>query len=142
MVMQTPSSLPSALGSTSVRRQPSSAWSQAPFGCAALSWSSSGLHALSSAFPCTHTASWSGTDIGTSPQRWVQKSVAPICRAAKHCIGWPSASVPQSGSAALVSHAKIRLWNSLSSTLQPVSDSATRVMERRRVDLRDSRALT
>ena len=59
-----------------------------------------------------------------SPQCCVQKSVAPICRAAKHCIGFPSASVPHSGSAALVSHAKMRLWNSLSSTLQPAIDSA------------------
>jgi hypothetical protein len=75
----------------------------------------------------------------------VQKSVAPICRAAKHCIAFPSASVPHSGSAALVSHAKIRLWNALSSTLQPALDSAAAatVREKRRyVDLLSGLALT
>ena len=113
--MHTPSVAPI---DTSVLRQPRSGRPQAP--------AADGSQDCRTAPPCTHTVSGSGSDISgiVASHAFVQKSVPPIWRAAKHVIAVPSASVPQSGSGAVVSHLKMRDSKAALSTLHAPEERA------------------
>src|SRR6185295_4391717 len=82
----------------------------------------------------------SGSDIG-SPQACVQKSVPSSWLAAKQVIGWPSRSVPHSGSRAAVSQVKTRAWNASSSTEQPSANAASASIGAREGDIKMAAAL-